>query len=325
MLCLGLVGALRSAGLAAAQSPPAPATVPQSTPTNSAPALPPIPESPSHYLRRLLDLDAASRERELAKEPAELRDYWRKKLQEYAALSPTVRDTRLRAVQFRWELLALMKLSPTERAARWQPLSVGDRAFLQQRLAQWDALPAPMQHEILENETTVLYFLRLQSGSAADQERTLQTYPADYRRKLEVNLARWRGLSRARREQMLGRFNRFFELTSDERQQILNILPEPQRQQTQQMLQSLERLPKSQRQEVLEGLRKFANLTSAEREQFLQNAARWEALSVREREAWLNMMNELPPLPPGVEPMPPLPPNFGTPPLPPGLGTSGPP
>jgi hypothetical protein len=265
-------------------------------------------------------MDATGRERTLAKEPEALRDYWRTKLQEYDALAPTVRDTRLRAVQFRWELLSLMKAPPSDRVARLKAVSAGDRAFLQQRLDQWDALPASIQREILGNEITVLYFLRLQSGALADQQRTLQSFPADYRQRLEANLSQWRAVGREEREKMLECFNRFFEITGEERRRILGILPAPQRRQAEQMLHTIDPLPRPQRQQVLEGFRKFADLTPAERDQFLQNAARWEAMSAREREAWLSLVHQLPPLPPGVEPLPPLPPDFGNPPpLPPGF------
>ena len=314
------IGIILAAVLIAAQSPPVGPAASHAAGIQSGIRLPPIPESPGDYLRRLLGMNAAGREQALAREPEALRNYWRAKLQEYDALAPSARDTRLRAVQFRWELLSLMKLAPAARLTRLNTLSAGDRAFLRQRLEQWDALPAPLQREFLENETTVLYFLRLQSGTPADQERLLRTFPPDHRQKLEANLSRWRTLGRGQREKMLERFNQFFEITGDERERILGILPETERRQAKQVLQTIGQLPKEQRQQVLDAFRRFADMTPAEREQFLQNAARWEAMSPREREAWLSLMNRLPPVPPGVEPLPPLPPDFGTPPpLPPGV------
>jgi Protein of unknown function (DUF3106) len=234
----------------------------------------------------------------------------------FDALTPAERRFRLRALEVRWELLSLMKRPPGQRAPLLQGLPKDDRPFAEFRLRQWDALPLGTQRAILENEITVRYFLRLQSNAPADRRRAMANLPPDLRRRLEVNLARWRELPRDRRERMLDRFNQFFALTRAERERILSLLPEPQRRQTQNLLQNIEQLPASRRQQVIKSLRKFADMTPAERARFLQNATRWEAMSPQARQAWLSMMRGLPPLPPGIHPTPPLPPGL-QPPLPP--------
>ncbi|MHB8523537.1 MAG: DUF3106 domain-containing protein [Limisphaerales bacterium] len=279
------------------------------------PGLPPLPQSPVEELRQLVAMKATDRERALATKTEPVRQWWRRKLQEYDGLQPEERGVRLRAVQFRWTLLSLMKTSPARRGEKLDGLPEADRKYIEFRLQQWDALPATVQNDILENEITVRYFLRLEPSAPADEAQALQWLPPDDRRQLEDRLARWRAWQPDHREKMLDRFSQFFELTRDERQRILGILPDPQRRQTEQNLKTIEQLPRTQRQQVIESLRKFAAMTSGQREQFLENAARWEAMSPREREAWLSLVRRLPPLPPGLHRSPPLPPGL-TPPLP---------
>jgi hypothetical protein len=302
------LAALLSVPASFAQAPPVPA--PQSPP-HPILDLPPA-KSPVELFRELLAMPRAERENTLATRPPEARRQIMAKLREYETLRPEQRELRLKSTELRWYLLPLMQSSPTNRVMLLDRIPPEDRDLVTARLKEWDALPAQVQQELLQNEATIQYFTELRSGSPP------AISPAR-RQKLEAGIAQWRALPEDRRREIAQRFNQFFDLKPEEKSRVLSALSPAERRQIEKTLKSFERLPEVQRQQCIDSFEKFANLSLIERQEFLKNAERWKLMSPEERQSWRELVSVLssqPPLPPGVPGRMPPPPRHDLPPLP---------
>src|SRR5579872_1275338 len=278
--------------------------------------MPPALKSPVDFFRQLLAMNTGEREHFLADRGEENRKRILAKVREYEALKPDERELRLRVTELRWYLLRFMQTPATERAAQLASVPEADRQLVGDRLEQWDLLSPEEQKQVLQYETTMQYFVPRDSG-AAPNTQALRSLPPVAREEAVRNLERWRTLPAGERRQMYGRFQRFFELTDTEKEKTLRVLPVVERQQMEKTLQTFEHLPPIRREQCLQAFGKFASMTDEERREFVNNAERWKEMSPAERRAWRNLVDRLPPLPPGASlpPMPPMPP----PPRPPGL------
>lgn len=256
--------------------------------------------SPVSHFRRLLAMSATDVEKDLAQRPESQRKVLRAKIEEYQAMSATERDLRLKQVELRWYLVPLMHMNPPQRVSRLAAIPDDYRKIIQERLEQWDLLPPPIQKEALESEITRNYLLRLDSSTLTEREAMLKGLPTGRRKQIEQELARWQGLSPRQKQTRYSRFDDFFELNAQEKQKILSALSEAERLQMQNVLERFKNLPRDQRQHCIESFHKLASLTPDQQDEFLQNAERWQALSPAERESWREMVNALPPLPPGL-------------------------
>ena len=276
----------------------------------TAPVPPPLPavKSPVAYFRTLLAMDTTGREQALGGRTAAQKQQILAKLQEYEALAPDERELRLRVVEFQWYLSPLLRVAPAPRAERLATIPEPQRQWVEQRLRDWDGLPAAEQQDILDHERALAYVVSFGAGGPP------APLPAAARDKLEADLARWRLLPGARRQQMLGNFQKYFERPEHEQQQALKALSPEERQQMEQTLVTFAKLPPALRKTCLDSFGKFAGLSRAERDQFLRNAERWQAMTPAERETWRKLVHQLPPLPPGFG-MPPLPPKNSSLPL----------
>jgi hypothetical protein len=281
-----------------AQSPP---------PLESADAIPAVaaPEnatlvSPISQFRQLLSMNATDLDRDLAKRPESQRKILRAKIEEYQLMPSELRVMRLRQVELRWYLVPLMRMDPKQRAARMRAIPTEYRKIVEERLEQWDLLPPPIQKEALENEITRNYLIRLDSSSRSEREAMLTHLPVARRKQVEQELAHWQALSPREKQTRYSQFDGFFELNPQEKQKVLNALSDEERGQMQDVLERFNNLPRDQRQHCIESFNKLASLSSAEQEQFLKNVERWQALSPTDRESWREMVNALPPLPPGL-------------------------
>jgi hypothetical protein len=273
--------------------------------------------SPIDDFRGLLALTPAEREQALAEKSEWHRKLLQSKLQEYDALIPEERELRLRTTQLRWQMKWLMTTPPAQRSEKLAQISDEDRRWIDSRLELWDKLSPELQREVLEHEFTISYFMRLETAPPAERENLLQHFSPDRRKKLEDDIARWRGLPDQQRRRMYDNFNQFFELSEREKERTLNTLSEAERRQMEQVLGQFEKLPAHQRRVCIDSFRKFSNMTAEERDQFLQNAERWQAMTPSERETWRNLVTQLPPMPPGLPPLPPIPPGLNAPAPPP--------
>jgi hypothetical protein len=277
------------------------------------PNLPPLPQDQVNHFRKLLNLPPVEREQALSHRPPEQKRELLAKLREYAALEPEERELRLRLVQVRMHLKPLMKLPPSQRAARLAFVPEEDRPLIDERLRQWDKIPTELQKQFLEHEGTIHYLLRMEASTPQQRADFLRSFPAGQRQHLEQELARWHGLPVETRQRMYASFNEFFQLDPKERGKTLSTLSDTERKQMERSLRAFELLPEAQRKHCLESFQKFASMSSEEREQFLKNAARWEAMSPEERKTWRELVQTtppMPPLPPGLRQVPPLPPGL---------------
>lgn len=264
---------------------PAPVQVPFGA-TN---LIPPVitPVSPVAVFRRLLDMSRRERESYLTNRPPAVQIALRAKVQEYLAMDPDARELRLRATEMRWQLTPLLRLPPAERGPRLALVPEDLAPLVKSRLAEWDQLPPDLQAEFLANDRTLHYFTQV---TVTNQS------PADV-------------AAEAQHEQIADQFNRFFELTPDEKQKTLKTLSATERSQMEHTLQAFGLLTTAQRIQCLHAFSQFAGLSREERAEFLQNAGRWAQMSPAERQTWRDLVARVPSWPP-------LPPNFMSPPIP---------
>lgn len=267
-------------------------------------------KSPVDRFRELLAMTPDQRLQALANMtncPSEYQQRLLAKLREYQALTPEVQALRLQATELRWWLLPLMREPATNRAALLKAVPARLRSLVDEKLALWNLFPPQLQQQWLRTEETARFW----ALTAVQQRESFRTLPAERRAELEAGLARWRAMSEEQRRTTCEQFERFFTLPEREQEKILGTFSAAERQQMEQTCASFEKLPPDQRQACVRSFKKFANLSPAEREQFLKNAARWQQMTPAEREAWRTLVNDAnywPPMPPGLDHSPPLPP-----------------
>jgi hypothetical protein len=266
--------------------------------------------SPVGQFRALLAMNKEQREKTLAEETETRRNWLRGKLTEYEGMTFTERELRFRTTELRWYLLPLMRMSASDREkeeVNWRnTVPKGYHTLLEARLQQWDKLSPDLQKDVVENELTMSYFMRLTNATFAQQQLILASLSKDRRDKLETNLAAFRTLSPDRRERMLGQFGQFFDLNEKEKERVLGELSAGDRVQVTQKLNGFDKLSANERVLCIKSLEKFANMTPAEQALFMQNAELWKKMSESEQKLWRNLVSEVPPMPPG----------FGEPPMP---------
>jgi hypothetical protein len=265
--------------------------------------VPPPPQSPVTVFRQLLAMTPQERADYLTNRPPEIRDRILAKVREYLALGPDERELRLNATELRWYLLPMLRESPPDRDTRLAQVPDELRDLVKSRLEQWDALTPQSRQEFLDNEPTLHYFSHVEPTNALP-EPGAQRGPGD------AAQARWQALSEDERRKITAQFNRFFELTPDEKQKTLNTLSIAERAQMEKTLQSFDKLPLAQRTQCVRAFTKFAGMSPADRAAFLKNAERWSQLPPKERQAWRDLVAQVPlwpPLPTACI-MPPMPP-----------------
>ena len=270
-------------------------------PTARAP-LPPLPTSPVTTFRMLLETNETGRNQWLALNKPAQRQYLESKIAEYAALPPEDRTARLQALQLRWYLPQLMKMTPADRAARLAQIPQPDRALLEGKLRTWTILPPSIRQDLLENQLAISVFVAAKQGGTNDA--ALAGLSAAKRQELDEQSQRLNELPEARRAQAIVNYERFFGMPTQEQSQALRKLTPMETAQMQQTLTSFNQLSPEQRKEALAGFRKFSELSAVERAAFLQTAERWQAMSEADRENWRKMVARLrsagaipPPLP----------------------------
>jgi len=296
-----VVGAGASPGLLlmlSAQTPPT-LDAPKITATTAGNQPPPMPKSPVDHFRALLAMSTAERENDLAGRPPEIRRRILQKLAEYESMHPEERELRLRMTQLRWYLPPLMRTAPTNRTAQLAAVPEPIRELVRDRLDKWDLLPPDLRHELSEFESTRTYFAGGESNPTTNE--VINIFPPPMRDELVQKLNKVSQLPAEQRQVMFARVEKFFELTEDEKQKIAGTLSEDERREMENAVRKFERLPRAERAACLQSLRKFAGMTEVQRVSFLRNASRWKEMSAAERAAWRNLVNNIPPLPPGLE------------------------
>jgi len=280
--------------------------------------------TPIEYFRGLLAMNPAERTRELSTKPAAERAVLLAKIREYEALPREVREARLCQTELHWELLNLMKLPPPLRAARLLEVAPPYLPMIQDLLREWDRVPAATQKALLEQQSFIGVYLRMQGRSEAAQKDILDGLPAAQRARWTAEMDRWQALPRAQRADLCAQFQRFCQMSGADRQETVHALSPAERAEMEETLQAYDKLLPQQREMCINSFRKFATMAPEERAEFLQNAARWDAMTPDERQLWREMVHTLPPMPPMppavLRNLPPMPPGFPEghpPPLPP--------
>jgi DNA-binding transcriptional regulator/RsmH inhibitor MraZ len=309
-LMIGLVASQWHSGTSA-QTSAVPASL-QSTSASVAVRLPLPPpfslQSPINLFRKLLAMSPAERDQSLTNRPPENRKRMYEKIAEYQAMKPEERELRLRATQLRWYMLHFMQAAPVNRMAELAMISDAmDRQLVEDRLQQWDQLSPAEQKEVLDYESTMRTFASQPSDNRTNE--IVKASSTTQQDELQKKLKDWQQLPAAQREEMYARFQTFFELTDDDKEKTLRVLPEVERQQMEKTLQTFSHLPKARRDQCIQSFTKFTNMTDEERQEFFRNAERWKDMSPTERQVWRRLVTVL-------SPQPPLPPGLGTPPLP---------
>ncbi len=273
----------------------------------------------------------AERARALANKSPANKAILLEKLQEYQALPRQIREARLCQSELQWELSTLMKLAPGDRTNRLEEVSPLYRPMVEDFLKQWDKVPATNQKAFLEKRSFIGIYLRMQGTPAAAQQEILERLPPERRAHWAEEMDRWQALPEKQRADLCAQFQRFCSLSAPEQKETVNALSDAERQEMEKALRAFDRLPPAQRTQCINSFRKFSTMAPAQRRQFLKNAARWDAMTSHERQVWRQLVQTLPPLPPGfpgdlppmppglqertlpLPPMPPMPPNVTSP------------
>jgi len=280
-----------------------PAALP-STPSDARTAQsPPLPEMkpPVDIFRELLAMATADRERNLAERPPQIRERILAKLQEYETMKPEERETRLRMTELRWYLVSFILLPASSRANQLALVPEAERKLISDSLQKWDLLSADHQQEVLKYEKAMEEFVSERVN--ATNRVSIPVPPPPLPPDPLQSISNFIKLPVAQRERMNASFQHFFELSEEEKQKTLELVPAPQRLQMANALSLFTRLPKGGREQFLGSLDKLSGMSETERQDFLQNAERWQALSPAEKQAWrafVSRVPPLPPLPPGV-------------------------
>jgi len=253
--------------------------------------VPPLSFSPVDLFRKLLATNTAGRELWLGSKPAATRSYVEAKLREFEMLPAAQQEARLRALQLRWYMRYFMQLNPVDRAPRLAALPEPDQSLIRHQLRPWDILPPQLKRDVLENET--LLRMVVASGTTNQLESTLPTLTPEQRAELERQHEGWNQLPADRKEQILARFNQFFELRDAEKTRVVAKLSERERDQMEKTLSRFGSLSKEEREQAMQGFRKFAELPPADQVTFLKTADRWKAMSERDKELWRRVVASL--------------------------------
>lgn len=285
------------------------------------PDLPPSPlthpsvfKSPLEFFRKLLVMDASQRQVALAKRSDASRKVLERKLDEYDAMAPGLRELKLQATELRFYLHPLLTLPARQREISVAHIPEKFSALVKTRLEQWDMLAAETRREIVEKEWMLHAVLRY--GPKFTAVAVAQNLPAAEAERLTRQLHAWESLSPEKRRQMIHQFNGFFSLNTGEQEDVLARLPEYQRVKVFATIEEIQVLPEAKRQECLDALQRFAGMSPVQRIAFFSNAAQWRQLSDLEQKSWRTVVKhfsaaadpgEGPPLPPGFGEAPPAP------------------
>jgi hypothetical protein len=215
----------------------------------------------------------AEREQALSDRTPQQRAAIELSLREYEALPVAEREARLKQLVWTWHVGSLMKLAPAKRGPRLAAVPADLRAQVEEKLREFDRLPAAMQQQVLTFPTTANYFLGTQSAPPS-----MPPIPG------------------AREgDRLAEHISQFLELPEREQQKILETLPAPEREEMGRTLKAFSHLPREQRRICINSFERFARLNKEQRDQFFKNAARWKAMSERERETWRTLIEIVPP------------------------------
>jgi hypothetical protein len=261
-------------------------------------------KSPVALFRELLAMTPDQRQDAIALRPPDIQKRILEKLTEYEILPNGVREWRLRETELRWYIRPLMDEPPTNRKALLEQVPQQLRVQVEERLQMWDLTPPELQDQFKDNDWIASYFAQTALATPEQRAGFLSLIPAERRVELEKGLERWNVMSEDERQKALASFNRFFELTPEQKEKTLDAVSDEERRQMEQTLSSYASLTPAQRAQCISSFEKFAGMSIAERQQFLKNAERWRDMTPEERQKWRELVTVAPIMPPANFPRP---------------------
>jgi len=271
---------------------------------------PPIAPSPIAFFRQLLNTNSEGRRLALHQRSETQRELIQAKLEEYEGLPTVERERRLRATEFRYYLRPLLTAPATNRAVQLAQVPPELREPIGERLARWDALPEGTRQNLQAYDHAVAWLARFHVANRASSGAPPPAPPPPIGTQLELELTRWQALPETQRDQLCRQFEEFLKMPNPKWERTLGDLSPAERLQMEETLQAFARMAPAQRQISIRSFRKFASMSAAERTDFLRSADRWREMSPADRAQWRQIVEQLPPLPPGFSTFPPFPPPF---------------
>jgi hypothetical protein len=264
--------------------------------------LPPLPvfQPRTELFREVLAMTAAQQEAWLTSRPPRFRPQLEAKIREYQTMTPEAREAALRATQLHEYLEHFINTPAANRSSQLAQVPPEYRAVVGEKLREFDSLPPELQKQALAVKTTADYFLNQGTIGAGAARPGLPPMPPPMPREPLSYLSR---LSPSQRQEMYVSFQHFFDLDYDDRQKILDTLPQVERGSVEKTLRDLESLPQEQRDRGLRFISTLASMTDGQRQAFFKNAQLWQELPTAERQTWRQVAAHLPPLPPGLTPL----------------------
>lgn len=275
------------------------------------PSIPPAIPSGIAYFRELISAKPEDREKLLAGKSPEVRRFLETSIRRYEAYPPEERELRLRTMELRYHVTALLRTPTTNRVQRIASVPEHLRLLVENRLKYWDTLSPQEQQEALREEL-VSRALDISGPASGARRIALNGQSSNQVIQIEQQLVRWQSLPENRREQIQRNFTIIFEFSDEEKAreqlQALPLSPE-ERTLMEKTVADFRKLPVAARLTCIRNFPKFAGLSPQERLQFLSNAQEWQKMSPDDRQTWRKLVGKIPRLPP-------LPPGFGLPPKP---------
>jgi Protein of unknown function (DUF3106) len=284
----------------------------QTSNTSPADINPMLAKSRIQVFRELLEMDETARNKKLSEYIAAKRAGLEAKIKEYEALSPEQRELRLFVTELQDYLLPLMSSPATNREAQIALLPTNFAPMIKVRLRHWDELSPEQQKNVLENKRLLQLLTEFSSTTPLQQTHTLTNMTPAQRESLQQALTNWQSFTKEQRQEITRLYQDFFDLSPVERVKTLSKVSEAEREQIQRTVRQYYDLNPRARARVRQGLDRFCRLTPVEFQQFLRSAERWRTLSPSQRKAWCDLVASAsiqPPLPPGAQRPPSLPPN----------------
>lgn len=246
---------------------------------------------PVDTFRELLAMNESERNQFLTNRSLVSQRLIQAKIKEYLALSPEMRELRLRATELSWYLVPLMSAPATNRAAQLAAIPEPVRPLVEDRLRLWDTLPPEVQKRLLSPAAAIIVPEMGRSRESSNRLAAAHVVIDAARRQwLEKGIQNWQAMDEDQRQQIASNFYLFFQLKPQEKAKAISTLSDPERRQLERTLASFQSLSDEKRAQCLESFDKFASLSVEERQQFLNSAQRWESMTPSERQTWRDLV-----------------------------------
>jgi hypothetical protein len=156
-------------------------------------ATPPVPvqTSPVDYFRQLLAAKGEEREKLLTRRPAQ-REQFRAFLQEYEQLTSDERESRLQALDLRFQITSIIRLPSLARTQAVARLPESSQSIVKARVDYWNQLAPDVQQIMLEN-SGLLSIVTVVSPGQSPKPDGNSASPAQLSR-VESAVRNWRSL-----------------------------------------------------------------------------------------------------------------------------------